>query len=123
MKTSGILIIVLLFISCTKKIEVTSIDQIPGKWNWESTCGGVIDTCLYSSKSRYASIDFTSDGKYIEKHNETIYMQSDYSVIKYDDNFGTLLLDNSNISRPVTVLNNRLLITRGDSLDSYIKVK
>jgi hypothetical protein len=102
---------------------VTSIDQIPGKWNWESTCGGVIDTCSYSSKSNNASIEFTSDGKYIEKHNDIVYMQSDYSIIKYDDTLGTLLLDNSNISRPVAVINNRLLISRGDSLDTYIKIK
>jgi hypothetical protein len=123
MKTFSILIIVILISSCTKKIVVTSIDQIPGKWNWESTCGGVIDTCSYSSKSNYASVEFTSDGKYIEKHNDIVYMQSDYSIIKYDDTLGTLLLDNSNISRPIAVINNRLLISRGDSLDTYIKIK
>jgi hypothetical protein len=123
MKTIGIIIIAILFGSCTKKIEVTSIDQIPGKWNWEATCGGYIDTCLLSSKSSYASIEFTSDGNYIEKHNDTIYLQTNYSVIKYDVNFGTLLLNNSNISRPVAVVNNRLVISRGDLQDSYMKVK
>ena len=112
MKTIGIIIIAILFGSCTKKIEVTSIDQIPG-----------IDTCLLSSKSSYASIEFTSDGNYIEKHNDTIYLQTNYSVIKYDVNFGTLLLNNSNISRPVAVVNNRLVISRGDLQDSYMKVK
>ena len=123
MKTICFIIILILIISCTKKIEVTSIDQIPGKWNWESTCGGYIDTCEYSSKYHYASVEFTSGGNYIEKHNDTIYLQSGYSVIKYDITFGTLTLDKYNISRPVTVLNNRLLISRGDKQDSYIKIK
>jgi len=123
MRTICIIIIVILISSCSKKIEVTSIDQIPGKWNWESTCGGFIDTCIYASKSHYASLEFTSDGNYIEKHNDTIYFQSNYLIIKYDDTFGTLLLNNSSISLPVTVLNNRLLISRGDLHDSYIKIK
>lgn len=123
MKKTGIIILVILLGSCTKKIEVTSIDQIPGKWNWESTCGGYTDTCIYSSKTNYASIQFASNGNYIEKHNDTVYLQTDYSIIKYDDTYGTLLLDKSTISRPVTILDDRLLISRGDSLDSYIKIK
>jgi len=122
MKTIGIIVVVILIGSCTKKIDVTSIDQIPGKWNWEATCGGYIDTCILSSKSNYASIEFTN-GNYIEKHNGTVYLQTDYNVIKYDDNFGTLLLNNSNISRPITIVNNRLVISRDDFQDSYMKVK
>ena len=123
MRTKAIILIVILICGCTKKIEVTSIDQIPGKWNWESTCGGFIDTCLYSSKSHYATLEFTSNGNYIEKHNDTLYMKTDYSIINYDDTFGTLLLNNSGISRPITILNNRLLISRGELQDSYIKTK
>jgi hypothetical protein len=124
MKTIKFIIIYILLCSCTKNIEVTSIDQIPGKWNWGSTCGGFTgDTCVYSSKSHYASLEFTSDGNYIEKHNDTIYLQSKFSIIKYDDTFGTLLLDSYNISRSITVLNNRLLISRGELQDSYIKIK
>jgi hypothetical protein len=123
MKTINIIIIVILLGSCTKKIDVTSIDQIPGTWNWEATCGGYIDTCILSSKSNYASIEFTSNGNYIEKHNGTIFLQTDYSVLKYDENFGTLLLNNSNISRPITIVNGRLVISRDDFQDSYMKVK
>src|SRR5659263_435176 len=101
MKTISFIIIVISIFGCTEKIEVTSIDQIPGKWKLESTCGGVIYNCSYTSKDNYATIEFTSDAKYIEKHNDIIYQQSDYTIIKIDDTFGTLLLENSSISRPI----------------------
>ena len=123
MKTIVLIIIVIFIFGCSEKIEVTSIDQIPGKWKWESTCGGFMSECIYSSKSNYATIEFTSDARYIEMHNDTIYQQSDYSIIKVDDTFGTLLLEKTTISRPITILNNRLLITRGELLDSYLKIK
>jgi hypothetical protein len=123
MKTISLIIIMIFIIGCTEKTLVTSIDQIPGKWKWESTCGGIIYECAYPSKSNNATIEFTSDAKYIEMHNDTIYLQTDYSIIKVDDTFGTLLLEHSAISLPITILNNRLLITRGELLDSYIKIK
>jgi len=124
MKIISIIIILIFISSCTKEIiEVTTIDQIPGKWKWESSCGGIIYSCGYSSKSYYATIEFTSDGKYLEMHNDTIYLQSNYSITKVDDTFGTLILVNSGISRPITILNNRLLITRGELMDSYLKIK
>jgi hypothetical protein len=120
-----ILAITAFICSCSKKsyIDVSSIDQVPGKWKWESTCGGIIPGCKYSSKTDYATIEFTTDGKYIETHNETIYLQSGYLIIKSDDTFGTLVLESKNISRPITIIDNRLLITRGELMDSYLKIK
>lgn len=123
MKTIFLIIIMIFIFACSEKIQVTSIDQIQGRWKWESTCGGFIYECRYSSRSIYATIEFKSDARYVEMHNDTIYQQSDYSIIKVDDTFGTLLLEKTTISRPITVLNNRLLITRGELLDSYAKIK
>ena len=119
------LVILLLLYGCSEKlIEVTSVDQIPGTWRWESTCGGDIDyTCVNGSKSNYATIEFRSDGVYLEKHMDTVFLQTNYSILKSDDMFGTLILENPSDSRPVTVLNNLLIIQRGTFEDSYSKIK
>jgi hypothetical protein len=123
MKTIGILIIMIFIVGCSKEIEVTSIDQIPGIWKWEYTCGGILNNCEYSSKAHFAKIEFSSDGRYIEKHNDTIYIQTNYSIVNIDYTFGTLILENPALSVPITILNNRLLITRGELLDNYRKIK
>jgi hypothetical protein len=121
-----ICILVMIFIcACNKDdiLEVTSIDQVPGKWEWESTCGGITYNCTYSSKSNHASIEFATGNKYTELHNDTIYLQTNYTISKVDDTFGTLILDKPNTTLPITILNNRLLITRGELMDSYLKIK
>ena len=123
MNKISLIIIVISIIGCSEKMQVTSVDQIPGKWKWESTCGGIIYGCGYPSRSKNATVEFTSDAKYIELHNDTVYFQTDYTIVKFDDTFGTLLLENSAITRPITILNNILYITRGELLDSYIKIK
>lgn len=107
-----------------KFIEVTSIDQVPGTWRWESTCGGDFDyTCVTASKLDYATIEFRSGGVYVEKHMDTVYLQTNYSILKSDDMFGTLILENPPESRPMTILNNELIIQRGLYEDSYTKIK
>ncbi|MCX6333750.1 MAG: hypothetical protein NT092_05530 [Bacteroidia bacterium] len=126
MKLKGLILTLLIFLpGCDEKIiEVTSVDQIPGTWRWESTCGG--DTafiCVNASKSNYATVEFKSNGAYIEKHMDTVYLQTNYILIKSDDMFGTLILENPNESRPVTVMNNELIIQRGSFEDNYTKIK
>lgn len=115
--------ILLVTISCKKDITVTSIGQIPGTWRWESTCGGANDTCFYRTETQFATIEFKSDGKYVEKRNDTLYLQTGYTIINSDDTFGTLSLDSPSVSFPITIMNNMLLITRGNYMDSYRKIK
>lgn len=102
---------------------MTSIAQIPGTWRWESTCGGYNDTCFYRTEKQYATIEFSSDGKYVEKRNDTLYLQTGYNIIESDDTFGTLSLDSPSVSFPITIMNNMLLITRGNYMDGYRKIK
>ncbi|MCU0408714.1 MAG: hypothetical protein MUD02_07185 [Bacteroidales bacterium] len=110
--------------SCSDKpLDVGSVKQIPGLWKWESTCGGLNYECTYESKSIWATIEFTADGKYIEARNDTIFLETTYMLQVYDDMYGTLVLSDPYSSRPVTVLNNRLLITRGENLDTYYKIR
>ena len=116
-------LILVVLIRCKKDLTVTSIDQIPGTWRWEYSCGGANDTCIYGSKSNYATIEFRSDGKYIEKHNDTIYLQTNYTLINSDYTFGSLVLDSPAVSLPIAILDNLLLITRGNYLDTYKKIK
>jgi hypothetical protein len=125
MRTTLFVLFMVLLYGCSKKsiVDVTSIDQIPGKWKWESTCGGVIYNCTFPTKTMSASIEFTSDGKYIEIHNDTIFLQTNYNILKYDETFGTLELKNSTISLPITIVSNRLLITRGELADTYFKLR
>jgi hypothetical protein len=127
MKRSYLLIYLILLAgaACDKTIEVSSVDQIPGEWRWESTCG-VFDTdyeCITASKKNYATIEFSSDGYYTEKHLDTVYLQTKYSIIKSSDMFGTLILEDPAVSRPVTIMNNALLIQRGAFEDSYTKIR
>jgi len=111
-------------LGCEKEIEVTSIDQIPGTWRWESTCGGETDyKCVNASKENYATIEFRSDGVYVEKHMDTVFLQTNYSIVKSDDMFGTLILENPSASRPITIINNGMIIQRGNYEDNYSKIK
>ena len=114
----SICLILFVFNSCKKDLSVTSIDQIPGTWRWEYSCGGANDTCVYGSKVNYATIEFRSDGKYIEKHNDTLYLQTNYTLINTDYTFGSLVLESPAVSLPIAILDNLLLITRGDYLDT-----
>jgi hypothetical protein len=123
MKKLSVLLLMILLFGCRKEIEVASIDQIPGLWKWESTCGGVEFNCTYGSKTNYATIDFRSDGTYIEKHNDTLYLQTSYTLINYDGMFGSLILENPPVTRPIAIINNALLITNGNLTDSYTKIK
>jgi hypothetical protein len=125
MKIIWSILIVILICGCSKEIKITSIDQIPGKWQWGLTCGEV-DTsyiCVYSSALHWATIDFTSDGKYIERHNDTIFLETNYTLTKIDDSWGTLILENPAENRPIAIINQQLLITRGGYLDSYMKMQ
>ena len=115
--------ILLVTFSCKKDITVTSIAQIPGTWRWESTCGGADDTCFYRTETQYATIEFRSDGKYLEKRNDTLYLQTNYTIINSDETFGSLILESPSVSYPITIMNNMLMITRGDYWDGYRKIK
>jgi|WetSurMetagenome_2_1015567.scaffolds.fasta_scaffold531280_2 hypothetical protein len=115
--------ITIVVFSCKKDILVTSISQIPGTWRWESTCGGANDTCYYRTENQYATLEFRSDGKYVEKRNDTLYLQTTYTLINSDETFGTLVLDNPLVSYPITIMDNMLLVTRGSYIDGYRKIK
>lgn len=119
-----IVLLALTMASCSEKpLDVGSVKQIPGLWKWESSCGGLDYECTYQSKSQWATIEFTDEGKYIENHNDTLYLETTYTLQVYDDMYGTIVLESPYASRPVTVLNNRLLITRGEILDTYYKIR
>jgi hypothetical protein len=117
-----ILVLLVTIAGCKKKDPVASLDALPGNWRWESTCGGTVFGCRYSSKSEYATIEFTSDGKFIEKHNDTVFLQLPYTLTKYDDMFGSLQLG-TQFSLPVSIINNRLLIDRFDLQEQYSRMK
>lgn len=125
MKIIRVIILVIVIAGCKKEIEVTSVRDIPGLWKWEYTCGEPGDDyeCITGSKTNYATINFGNEGLYIEKHNDTVFLETNYSLVNYDDIFGTLILEDPPEHRPVTVMDNRLLITRGIFLDSYIKIR
>jgi len=122
-------------ISCTKTVEdsmsITSLDKITGIWKWESTCGGLINSCGYSSESHYAEIKFTLENKLIETHNDTTYLTANYTVKTSDNSVGILALVNiesnsiisDSIQYSISIKNDELFITRGELLDTYKKVK
>jgi len=98
MRTLILLFTLILMISCTKTTEdsilVTSLDQITGIWKWESTCGGFINSCSYSSDTHYAEIKFAKDNQLIENHNDKIYLTANYTIKTLDGSTGILVLVN-----------------------------
>jgi hypothetical protein len=131
---SSALLIMILICSCKDKtkdqIQVTSIDQLPGLWNWEYGGGGFAGSTVYSSKSNYATIEFTSAGKYIEKHNDTILFTADYSITKIDNVSASMTLSNFSgnpypyqVNSTLTIMNNNLTIVYYELNSTYSKIK
>jgi len=122
---------VVLLSGCTDKnkdfIPVRSLDQIAGIWKWESTCGGLILNCSYPSELNHSALVFTSNGEYVEYFNDTISIQTVYSIEKTDDTHGTLILGGSyhNLyySLPISIDNNYIGINWGEMQKSYIRIK
>lgn len=126
MKQLLLILLALSMAGCSKqnedKIELTSIDQVTGEWQWVSTCGGLIENCAYSSGDHYAVIVFGSNGKFVELHNGTVYKEADYLVVKINKTSGTLRFNNSKYESPVRIVNNLLEISRGELVDTYQKI-
>jgi len=126
MKTLFVSIILIIIVSCSKKNDDTSVtkfEQLEGRWKWESTCGGFTVECMNSSELHYAEIEFTSDEKFIEKHNDTIFQQTNYSITKYNELSGKMILRNSNYQMPILIINNHLEINCGELINIYTKTK
>lgn len=130
MKTLQFLIILILLISCAKKnddpIIVTSLDQITGTWEWESTCGGFAGTCSYPTSTHYADIQFTTNAQFIEMRNDTIYLAAHYVITKSSDSSGTLVLykmeSDAILSQiPISILDNKLVMPTNEAFFSTYK--
>jgi len=120
---SFLILLTALIADCKKELTVESIADIPGTWRWEYLCGGPRDTCFYMSSTKWATIQFGADGSYLEKRNDTIFLQTTYEILGSEGTFGTLVLESPYQSYPITVMNGMLLITRLDYMDSYRKIK
>ena len=132
MKFKAVLFVLFAIYSCTKLnddfIKVSSLDQIQGIWQWESTCGGIIYTCGYPSDFHFQSIEFTNDNYFIEKHNDTLYFSAPYRISKTNDTAGRLIIyetgTNDTLSdRYISLEDSRLRINTGELVESYRKIK
>jgi hypothetical protein len=127
MKALLIPFFVICMISCTKKddnpIKVTNLDQLTGIWKWDYTCGGFAGGCRYPSDLFFMEIEFTQNGEFIEKHNNKIYQQTNFTIIKKDDILGKLVLANSNYQSTIYIANYHLKIMDGDLVSTYTKIK
>jgi hypothetical protein len=126
MKLLLVILLTLSMIGCAKqnedKMDVTSIDQVAGEWQWVSTCGGIINSCSYASETNYAVIDLGSNGKFVELHNGTVYKEADYVIVKVNETSGTLRFNNIKYESSVRIVNNHLEISRGELVDTYQKI-
>ncbi len=132
MKLLKLIIFLLLLTSCNKKefdyINVSSLNQITGNWQWESSCGGIIATCTYPSKTNYQEIDFIADSQFIEKYNGIISFSATYSIQKINDTTGILTTYKSgsadtSYQNNIWIIDNRLIINHGEFNSSYRKIK
>jgi len=126
MKLKLLFLLMFSIISCAKqnedKMNVKTIGQITGEWQWLSTCGGIVENCVYASDTNYAVIDFGSNGKFVELHNGTVYMEADYIIIEANETSGRLRFSSQKYERTVSIVNNKLEIGRGELVDSYKKI-
>ncbi len=126
-KMKPLVFILLLFsvLSCSKHKEVdivvTSMDQLQGEWQWVSTCGGIVQGCIYPSSGHFETIVFSRDGNYVEKHNDTVFQQSGYTVVNINETSGTLILDKEEYQSPLSIVNNSLEISFGELVRTYKK--
>lgn len=93
MRPVSFLILVLLIISCKKEPQnkLSLTQQIVGTWNWESTCGGFAEECGYPSLKNNQTIEYTTDGHYIERRNDTLYVRCSFQVIDSVYNSGHIV--------------------------------
>ncbi|MBN2632126.1 MAG: hypothetical protein JXR66_01120 [Bacteroidales bacterium] len=127
MKFYSLFIAGMIFLSaCGEKIiDVYSLEELPGTWRWESTCG-MFDTsytCINASKTNYATIEFGKNGLYTEKRMDTIFHQTEYQLVIIDDMMGSLVLADPPENRPLTLINSRLIIQRNGFEDNFVKIK
>ncbi|MBE9489891.1 MAG: hypothetical protein IMY67_06325 [Bacteroidetes bacterium] len=77
------------------------ISDLIGKWNWNSTCGGITGACGYANEENFHTIEFIDDTSFIKITNGTITTNYTYSIIEFtiDDLYKTykILLDNGDI--------------------------
>jgi len=127
MKSVIFILLIVSLLACSKQdndnVNVTVMDQLNGSWEWVSTCGGLIQTCAYSSSEHYAVISFGSNGKYVEYWNDTIYLEANYSITQINDSSAMLRINSNKYESPVTVVNNQLEIGLGELVVTYKKIK
>jgi len=126
MKLLLLIVLMLSILSCSKQKDdnpnITSINQLTGQWQWVSTCGGIVENCSYASDTHYAVIDFGSNGKYVELHNGTVYLEANYIIVKINETSGTLRFNSYKYENSVRIVNNQLEIGRGELVDNYKKL-
>jgi hypothetical protein len=135
MNKLNLLIVIFLAFSCSKEkaeeLKITSFDQITGIWKSESACGGYSGACGYSTDQHYEQMIFSADGQLIEKKNDSIILIAKYSILKAEDSWGTLIMNNvisdywmyDHYEYSISIINNRLMVTRGDMFYTYKKIK
>ena len=126
MKSLILFTLVIALFACAKSKDdnpnISGIDQLTGEWQWVSTCGGIVENCTYSSDTNYAVIDFGSNGKFVELHNGTVYMEADYIVVKTSETSARLRYSSQKYESALSIVNNHLAISRGELVDTYKKI-
>lgn len=59
------------------------IRELPGKWTWESTCGGFSGQCTYPDEANYKSLEFTGD-RFIERTNGAVSTDTSYKIVRME---------------------------------------
>ena len=126
MKILILFILVIALFACSKSKDdnpgISGIDQLTGEWQWVSTCGGIVENCTYSSDTNYAVIDFGANGKFVELHNGTVYMEADYILVKTTETSARLRFSSQKYETTLSIVNNQLEISRGELVDTYNKI-
>lgn len=115
-------------VSCGSNDDDTRIDnsELIGKWNWISSCGGIVDGCWYPSEDNYETVEFTNN-LYIRKMNGVIIeTEINYSItgsfLSGTDLIYIIEFQNGNIMRFMFIDDN-LSIEGGDFWRDYERIE
>jgi hypothetical protein len=126
MKWIAIFCFISILLSCESEHENDFEYDIVGTWTWIESCGGITGECWYPSVNNERQVIFDRSMRYIEKQNDSILKDVQYSIV---DTFR---------NGPVTVYTidfkdtyqtyfwfsgNRLNIQGGDFVDEYVRSK
>lgn len=115
-----LLLLVSLSLTTCDYNDITASTEIKGRWEWKSTCGGIIG-CVYASASNERTLIIGQKKLAIEQNGGSEF-DTNYTIVKkiYLDDSASyeLTIDNGSVWKAI-IKNNYLIIEDGIASSEY----